>query len=925
MQSLSPTKPSRFTLPGMGCLQLDTSWGPFSSTFLGISHILDHARGTMADVSLYVARTQPHAVVLPTNTFDYVPVMDGLRRATIRAIPEDVAADYSGFTLRYLIDPHGDCAIARFTTDQDQRMHCDITFENASDQTREYSFGLGIFAMDAQRKIRLRREYIPWWMGARHYSHIEAYRKSFGLGCRQCLNRTSNWSVEEQVLAQAFGCWSGDKIQYNITTPKPLENGFIYFRYIKYGDVNPEWELKINGKTSRFRFLQTWVIPGGGWGKNRDAYEEWQLLRVPVGYINDRSITLELNPIDPPGNDRSQIWLDGMLLSDGLLAGDDGVAQLLPVMLIDDAPLQTVRVQTKKSDTAKPVFQFVNPDQSTHDILITADNCTMHSRDGRGSYLANLRQRMGLPAMKVERDSMVSPWGAVDSSPISVPARSIKTIHVTMTFECGGNGKVPVNHKTNHSPAPMPAAALGPFCSMISHLRDLLVFNVNYPIGISGHPSAYPVPAKFFPIPYSWDGGFTAMGMATFAPELAMQHTAFFFAEPKDKVPLLYCGSPVPTPMYALWDIYQTTQDVSCLFRTYAGAKRLYDFYLGRTDGSIANEHNDGFLSTYAYYYNYGIDDHPVQLWAEEKKITHKGFYSIILMAQMARIARMMRNIATLIDKHQDAQQYGRDTELLTNNIDGYMWDEPSGLYGWLCRMENGLVRPTVGGLQGDQAATTFLPLFAGITTHKNRLFEALLDPARFRTPYGISSVDMKAPFYKTHGYWNGGIWPALQWYIWRGLLEAGEPVLAREIAMTILQSWQGSFTNEYYLGEHFNIKEARMNGVPNFGGLSGVLLPMHAAYFTPYTITSFYDVMLMSQSIDRKNDVMKFSFAAPYLSTPTHDLLINMGRGNTAYNVIQNKQVLCQVKSDEYGHFAIRLKSPVKVEEIEIAPAALA
>jgi hypothetical protein len=409
--------------------------------------------------------------------------------------------------------------------------------------------------------------------------------------------------------------------------------------------------------------------------------------------------------------------------------------------------------------------------------------------------------------------------------------------------------------------------------------------------------------------------------MNTFAPELALQQACYFFAGEELDFPCLYCGSPVPTPLYALWEVYQATQDRSVLAGAYAGAKRMYDFYLGRTPGSVVNAHNDGMLSTYPYCYNLGIDDHPIQRWAEEQKLTGKGLYSLILMAQILRISRLMRNIAHVLEKEADADQYRRDSELLGGIIDNQMWDEKSGLYGWLGRTDKGVELLSFEGSAGDHSGCAFLPLFAGLTTHKERLIKQLMDPARFLTPQGISSVDMTASCYNPKGYWNGGIWPVMQWYIWRGLLESGEPVLARQVAELIMNTWQQFYENDHYLGEHYMIEPKQMNGAPNFGGLSAVLLPMCAAYYTAYQVTPCYDVIIMSQSVDPVSDTVSLTLSAPFLSAATHDLLVNMGKGKTQYACIMNGRLFGEYTSDEYGHLSSLLPRPSGQDEIVVRP----
>ncbi|MFA6293495.1 MAG: trehalase family glycosidase [Victivallales bacterium] len=906
---------------GTGILDLKTDWGPFSQTYLGISRILNAAQGSTADIALFTGRTKPATVILPDTIFDYVQnVKSGDRRANVRAMPEGVSSDYSSYALRYFLDSKGDSALARFTVEHNGRVRCEITFENSSDEEREYFYGLGLAVGDPRKKVGLKTALRPWWIAGRDYTEIEAYQKTFGLGCRQCLTRIFSFSVENEVLAQAFGGWVGDRVKYRKTLPKPLKDGYVYLRYIKYGVVGQSWELRINGRATTFPMPQTWVIPGGGWGKNRDAYEEWKLLRIPVGCVPETELTVELQPVDAPSNDTARIWFDGMLFSEGHLPGDESAGNLLTTALSDEPLRESARVELESAAGQDSKFRIIIQDEAVRHATVATGKLRSISESGLGSFLGHLRKRYKLKSPQIERDSTVFPWGAVNIEPFTVPPHSEQTVSFTVAFDGVKDG---VSIKAGKKAPPCDIVPQDmPYSEMISRLRDILLYNVNYPLQLSKIQSPFYVPAKYFPIPYSWDGGIEAAGMASFAPDLALQQASYFFADEEYDFPALFCGSPVPTSLYALWAVFQEKKDISVLSRSYAGAKRMYDFYLGRTPGSIVNAHNDGLLSTYPYCYNLGVDDHPIQRWAEECQLTKKGLYSIILMAQILRISRIMRNIAHLLGIEADAEQCRKDAELLANIIDGQMWDEESGLYGWLCRTENGVEPVVMRGCAGDRSGFAFLPLFAGQTVHKERLIKQMMDPSRFNTQFGISSVDMQAAYYNPNGYWNGGIWPVLQWYLWRGLLETGEPVLARKVAETILGTWDRCFKKEHYLGEHFMIASAQMNGAPNFGGLSAILIPMHAAYFWKYRITSCYDVIVLNQSADHAHDTLTFRISAPFLSSTTHNLLVNMGNGKTQYDLLVNGKPYGNFISDEYGHLSMRLPRPQGVDEMSVKPA---
>jgi hypothetical protein len=288
-------------------------------------------------------------------------------------------------------------------------------------------------------------------------------------------------------------------------------------------------------------------------------------------------------------------------------------------------------------------------------------------------------------------------------------------------------------------------------------------------------------------------------------------------------------------------------------------------------------------------------------------------------MPQILRMARIMRNIAILLNHDADAEVYRADIELLSGVIENRMWDEESGRYGWLRRTETGVERLVFDGSAGDPTVCAFLPLFAGLTAHKERLIAQMMDPERFLVEYGISSVDRLAPSYNPNGYINGGVWPMLQWYLWRGLLEAGEPALARQLAELILKTWQHACDSEHYLGELIMINQKLMNGTPNFGGLSAVLLPMRAAYYQAYQVTTLYDVVILNKTLDRAEDTITLLLSAPCLASDTHDLLMNMGSGYTRYSVTLNGQPNGEFVSDAGGHLCLLLPRPSGRQEVTV------
>ena len=118
-------------------------------------------------------------------------------------------------------------------------------------------------------------------------------------------------------------------------------------------------------------------------------------------------------------------------------------------------------------------------------------------------------------------------------------------------------------------------------------------------------------------------------------------------------------------------------------------------------------------------------------------------------------------------------------------------------------------------------------------------------------------------------------------------------------------------------------IAPQQMNGAPNFGGLSAVLLPMRAAYFAPYQVTTLYDVVVLKKSVNRAEDAITLTLSAPCLASDAHDLLVNMGRGKTRYSVTLNGQPQGEFVSDENGHLSLKLPRPSGQDDVSIKLAA--
>ncbi len=85
-------------------------------------------------------------------------------------------------------------------------------------------------------------------------------------------------------------------------------------------------------------------------------------------------------------------------------------------------------------------------------------------------------------------------------------------------------------------------------------------------------------------------------------------------------------------------------------------------------------------------------------------------------------------------------------------------------------------------GQQADGVTSaSFLPLYAGVTTHKDALTDTLADIAKHVT-YLVPSFDPRSPQFDQVRYWRGPAWAMVNYMIAKGFAESGEQIWASRI-----------------------------------------------------------------------------------------------------------------------------------------------
>ena len=144
--------------------------------------------------------------------------------------------------------------------------------------------------------------------------------------------------------------------------------------------------------------------------------------------------------------------------------------------------------------------------------------------------------------------------------------------------------------------------------------------------------------------------------------------------------------------------------------------------------------------------------------------------------------------------------------------------------------------------------------LLAGICTpeQKAKLWERLESPDHCRTPFGLSTVDRAAPYFRMDGYWNGSIWMPYQWFFWKAALDDGRADFAWWIARTALEVYEREVAASRGCYEQFTIAAGRGGGWHHFSALSCPVLCWFGAYYVPGRLTGGLDTAIRELSMGK-------------------------------------------------------------------------
>src|SRR3989344_4651955 len=289
-----------------------------------------------------------------------------------------------------------------------------------------------------------------------------------------------------------------------------------------------------------------------------------------------------------------------------------------------------------------------------------------------------------------------------------------------------------------------------------------------------------------------------------------------------------------PMIAYAVWQIFQKDKDIRFIKKIYPNLYHFYRYLLSERDPhekhliGILNPDESGEDNSPRF-------DIPLNLPPKHsfKENTQKrlnlvaqnieckfdapfcmrNFFwvkDVPFNAIMVKNLKLLAELAEKLSLEDDAKFFKSEAEKIAEAMKKYMLDK--GIF-WSTYGEN---------YQKIEVKTwaIFAPLFAGILNQseaKKLVEKHLLNPKEFWTKYPVPTVSIDEPSFDPKGFWRGTTWVAINWFIYKGLLNYGFLDVAYEIRKSSTALIEKSGFREYFnplTGEGLGAKKFTWGGL---------------------------------------------------------------------------------------------------------------
>jgi len=818
------------------------SWGPYSDTYNGVSHIPAANNGFRFDV-----------VVQPSFYLrNLIPLANVKRESGYH--PWKATPDLSYFSYRFELEWKDKvfCDVSVSKVDEQSRL---IKSEFVNNTDSKKSLALNIFnsiAFPYKKKVKpVLPEKAIWQKAVDYISFTDSVKAwNYNLVYDGQLRGQVKDDNAVSYTAVLLGKNKGEKLSYNFANHRNISNGVLMIRYATISGEKSNIQVEVNGK-----WVKTIELPHA---------KEYMLATTELDNLPKGNLSLSFKI-----KSGSVTKLDGFVLvkkeEAGFVSLKDEDFNYIPKQINAGLPNAVVL----KFDDITEFYGIVWSDS-------LADKRELFDSDPDRvlSLFNNLVKKgeEGPEVIKINGDK--NGWFKnIFSAPIIVDAKNKKTLYayvVSDTDQSKVLNKLKLFNKqwaqaeaiSNNQESKAnwyPVNKAGETYRFSQQLIEATTLtNLIYPTFTTNQYVKHTTPGKRWSALYTWDSGFIGLGYSALNLGRALESLNAYTMDAKEQSAFLEHGTPLPVQAYLFNELWNKTQNIEYLKYFYPRLKRYYDF-LGGAESSPTRKLQSNFIKTWDIFYNSGgWDDYSPQVFVHKNKLTDR-VAPTVNTAHQIRFAKLLKMAAWQLGYTQHIGKYNEDITMYSKTLQENAWDDGSGYYGYVEHDAQGKaigIMKHPSGHNFNMGIDGCSPLIAGIcdSNQKERIIKHLFTKGELWTDYGITAIDQKAPYYNKDGYWNGRVWMPHQWFFWKIMLDLNEPEKAIQIGQTALEVWKRETEESYNCWENFSVETGHGGGWHQFGALSSPVLNWYSALFKPGTITHGFNVWPISQKFSSDN-----------------------------------------------------------------------
>jgi len=863
-------------------------WGPYTKNYIGISHISDKERGIRFDLSVFPGLYR-RKVNLPNVNFesDYHPweASSNLHYFSFRHDIEWKDRVYADISYS-AIDEHSRLIKANLVNNTDLpqslvlHMLASIHFPSIAPYSPDEALQLA--------SVKLPKDGL--WIDAVDYHELtfQQPRASDGLvydGWRRGEIRAHHF-VNGKGIGKNFGKDNGDTIEYKISTLNTIDSAVFILRY--RNTSTGKLGLYIDDK-----FVQSIdLAPTESLSTNRISIKQLTKGKHSLKLVSETPSAFEIDGFAlVPSSTQNEL----QFIEQPWQATPEIISLTNHSVILKYPDINTYygirwfneSVELREILQGKLEGYF---EQKTND-----HNTTLFKGDQQGHYTNLFMRPINLAA-----NSQHEVFAVVTEGNLAFVKRRLKSLP---SEPAQFNDLIASARKSLLKTNPVSSGEKYRFSQQL--LNATLLTNIVFPVYTQGQYIRHSTPGRWWDSLYTWDSGFIGIGLLNIDTQRSIENLNAYLTEPSSQSAFIHHGTPLPVQHYQFLELWNRTQSIDLLRECYPKLKRYYDFLAGNSTSSQTRPFQTQLINTWAYFYNSGgWDDYPAQSFVHKNGLSQRAT-PVVSTAHLIRAAKILTMAAETLELEDDAQHYRADIAMFTEALQKYSWNEKSGYFSYVVHNTHDHSTQkltTANGENFNRGLDGVSPLVSGITTpsQTQQLINHLKNPKELLSPIGLSAVDQSASYYRDDGYWNGTVWMPHQWFMWKSLLDQGEPEFAFTLAQKALDLWKQETEATYNSFEHFVIATGRGAGWHQFGGLSSPIADWFASYYLPGSLTGGFNLWITHKTVTHENSelraTLRFYNNINALnnneSNKTHSIIVVMNEGYEYHATIDNRHI---------------------------------